>query len=242
MLASAQSRTARQPPAHEILRSRLVNEFLTNFYRVVADFLTASSQYRCSFLRRGHRRLIARRISLKIGGSVFSRWRQGPDPLAGRMPCAPRFPPGVRESGHRVRITGQLIGAITAAHIWADHFDGVLDDIFDLQDTIASTVVGAIEPRLRLSEIGRAARKPIESLDAYDFYLRALGQFHKYTEEGVSSTIALLNRALAIDPSPAPAVATIGYCRYCKEGRAVGPIALTRRGVGSRVCWKFNPC
>jgi TolB-like protein len=74
----------------------------------------------------------------------------------------------VRKAGNRVRITGQLIDTATGAHIWADRFDGALDDIFELQDHVASSVVGAIEPRLRLSEIERASRKPTESLGAYD--------------------------------------------------------------------------
>ena len=72
----------------------------------------------------------------------------------------------VRKSANRVRITGQLIDTTTGAHIWADRFDGALDDIFELQDEVASRVVGAIEPKLRQSEIERAARKPTESLDA----------------------------------------------------------------------------
>ena len=70
-------------------------------------------------------------------------------------------------------------------------------------------VVGAIEPRLRQSEIERAVRKPTESLDAYDLYLRALAQFHKYTKESIREAIALLKRALVIDPSCAPAAAMI---------------------------------
>jgi TolB-like protein len=119
----------------------------------------------------------------------------------------------VRKGGNRVRITGQLIDAATGAHIWADRFDGSLDDIFQLPDELASSVAGAIEPRLRLSEIERASRKPIESLDAYDLYLRALAQFHRYTEEGFAETVILLERALAIDPSYAPAAALVGWCR-----------------------------
>ena len=74
----------------------------------------------------------------------------------------------VRKAGNRVRITGQLIDTTTGAHIWGNRFDGALDDIFELQDQVASGVVGAIEPKLRQSEIERATRKPTESLDAYE--------------------------------------------------------------------------
>src|SRR5262249_33496905 len=91
----------------------------------------------------------------------------------------------VRKAGSRVRITGQLIDTATGAHIWADRFDGALDDIFELQDEVASSVVGAIEPRLRHSEIERTIRKPTDSLDTYDLHLRALAQSHKYTDEGM---------------------------------------------------------
>ena len=88
----------------------------------------------------------------------------------------------VRKAGNRVRITGQLIDAATGAHIWADRFDGALDDIFDLQDQVTSSVVGAIEPKLRQAEIERATRKPTASLDAYDLYLRALAAVIQMTE------------------------------------------------------------
>ena len=113
----------------------------------------------------------------------------------------------VRKAGNRVRITGQLIDTTTGAHIWADRFDGALDDIFELQDEVASSVVGAIEPRLRQSEIERAVRKPTDSLDAYDLYLRAVAEFCRYTEERMRDAVALLRRALALDPSYAPAAA-----------------------------------
>jgi adenylate cyclase len=78
----------------------------------------------------------------------------------------------VRKAGHRVRISGQLIDATTGAHLWVDRFDGTLDDVFELQDRVASSVAGAIEPRLQLTEIERASRKPRASLDAYDLHLR----------------------------------------------------------------------
>jgi len=119
----------------------------------------------------------------------------------------------VRKAGNRVRITGQLIDTASGAHIWADRFDGTLDDIFELQDQMAASVVGAIEPKLRQSEIERATRKPTESLDAYDLYLRALAQSYRYTEEGFAEAVVLLGRALTIDPSYAPAAAMVGFCR-----------------------------
>jgi hypothetical protein len=90
----------------------------------------------------------------------------------------------VRKAGNRVRITAQLIDTANAAHIWADRCDGALDDIFELQDQVASSVVGAIEPKLRQSETERAIRKPTENLGAYDLYLRALAEFQKLTQSG----------------------------------------------------------
>jgi adenylate cyclase len=118
----------------------------------------------------------------------------------------------MRKAGNRVRITGQLIDTATGAHIWADRFDAALDDIFELQDEVASRVVGAIEPKLRQSEIERAKRKPPESLDAYDLHLRALAEYHKFTENSVGQAIELSKRALSIDPSYAPAAAMLGRC------------------------------
>jgi adenylate cyclase len=119
----------------------------------------------------------------------------------------------VRKAGNRVRITGQLIDATAGAHIWADRFDGTLDDIFELQDQVASSVAGAIEPKLRQSEIERVSRKPTANLTAYDLYLRALAQSYRFTEEGFAEAVVLARQALAIDPSYAPAAALVGWCR-----------------------------
>jgi TolB-like protein/class 3 adenylate cyclase len=85
-----------------------------------------------------------------------------------------------RKAGKRLRITAQLIDTTNGAHIWTDRFDGALDDIFELQDQVAISVVGAIEPRLRVSEIERANRKPPQSLDAYDLHLRARAISHAF--------------------------------------------------------------
>ena len=125
----------------------------------------------------------------------------------------------VRKGGNRVRITGQLIDAATGTHLWADRFDGSLDDIFDLQDEVASRVVGVIEPRLRLSETDRALRKPTENLDAYDLYLRALAQIYKRTEESVAESIRLCRRALELDPAFALAMARIAGSRQLQRNQ-----------------------
>jgi TolB-like protein/class 3 adenylate cyclase len=89
----------------------------------------------------------------------------------------------VRKAGSRVRVTGQLIDTSTGAHLWADRFDRDLANIFDLQDQVTASVVGAIGPKLEQAEIERVKRKPTESLDAYDCYLRGMSAFHRHTRE-----------------------------------------------------------
>jgi hypothetical protein len=119
----------------------------------------------------------------------------------------------VRKAGHRVRITGQLIDTATGAHIWAERFDGPLDDIFELQEQVAASVAGAVVPRLRQSEVERATRKPAQSLNAYDLYLRALAKWNVSDPESWSTALSLSGNALAIDPEYAPAAALIGQIR-----------------------------
>ena len=135
----------------------------------------------------------------------------------------------VRKAGSRVRITGQLIDTRTGAHIWAKRFDEALNDIFVLQDQVASSVVGAIEPELRLTEIERANREASQRLDTYDLHLRALGEFHKYTANAMHEAIALLKRALAIDPSYAPAAGLICESRIVLLAQAWDPVSAEER-------------
>ena len=97
----------------------------------------------------------------------------------------------VRKAANRVRITGQLIDATTGGHLWADRFEGTLDDIFELQDQVAESVVGAITPQLERAEIERAKRKPTESLNAYDCYLRGMANFHQGTREAINEALPL---------------------------------------------------
>jgi adenylate cyclase len=111
----------------------------------------------------------------------------------------------VRKSGNRIRITGQLIDAASGAHLWADRFDGALEDVFELQDQVASSVVGAITPSIIHAEMERAKRKPTSSLDAYDYYLRGRAARWQLTRDGTDQAIALYERAIALDPQFAPA-------------------------------------
>jgi adenylate cyclase len=118
----------------------------------------------------------------------------------------------VRKAGSRVRITGQLIEAASGAHLWAERYDRALDDVFALQDEITLNVVGAIEPSLRLAEIGRVKRKRPDNLDAYDLVLRALPLTYNAVSEDVAKALPLLERALALEPDYALAHAMVGWC------------------------------
>ena len=111
---------------------------------------------------------------------------------------------GVRKAGNRVRITTQLLEAETGAHLWADRYDGELQDIFDFQDRITETIVGVIEPNVRRAEIERARRKRPESLGAYDLYLRALPHFASDMPEEAKIGMEFLEEALKIDANYAP--------------------------------------
>ena len=124
----------------------------------------------------------------------------------------------VRKAGSRVRITGQLIDTSTGAHLWADRFDGALENIFDLQDQVTASVVGAISPKLEQAEIERTRRKPTENLDAYDYYLRGLAGFHQWTKEGNCEALSNLYRAIELDPSFASACGMAARCYAQRKG------------------------
>jgi adenylate cyclase len=106
----------------------------------------------------------------------------------------------VRTASNRVRITTQLIDALTGSHLCADRFEGALGDIFDLQDRITETVIGTIRPRLEVAELERAKRKPTESLVAYDYFVRAKMNFRYPTREKNEEARALLQKAIQLDP------------------------------------------
>jgi TolB-like protein len=118
----------------------------------------------------------------------------------------------VRKAGNRVRIAGQLVDTSMGVHLWADRFDGELQDIFDLQDQVTASVVGAIAPKLEQAEIERAKRKPTENLDAYDYFLRGLAGVHRWTREANDEALQHFARAIQLDPDFAAAYGMAARC------------------------------
>src|SRR5215469_16768322 len=118
----------------------------------------------------------------------------------------------VRKGGSRVRITAQLIEAETGAHLWADRFDGSLEDVFDLQDNVALSVVGVIEPTLEAAETRLSAHRPTGDVTAYDLYLQAREERYSFERNRVVRALDLLKQAIARDPGYAPALALAGMC------------------------------
>ena len=139
----------------------------------------------------------------------------------------------VRKAGGRVRITAQLIDATNGAHLWADRFDGSLEDVFELQDRVALSVSGVIEPALQAAETARSAKRPTNDLTAYDLYLRALVVFFPITKERTLDALRLLEQAIAIDRHYGPALSLAAFChgRLVVEGWAEEP-ETSRRKAG----------
>ncbi len=167
---------------------------------VVEDIITALSRIRWLFV-------IARNSSFTYKGKAVDVRQVGRE-----LGIRYVLEGSIRKAGNRVRITGQLIEAATRNHIWADHIDGDLADIFDLQDRITESVVSAIEPRVRKVEIERARLKRPDDITSYDLYLRALPEFQSYTREGFLRAQVYLEQALAIDPSFADAWTDLADC------------------------------
>src|SRR5207247_657273 len=139
---------------------------------MVEDIITALSRMRWLFV-------IARNSSFAYKGRSVGAKQVGRE-LGVRY----LLEGSVRKAANRVRITGQLIDATSAAHLWADRFDGTPEDIFDLQDRVTESVVGAISPALEQAEIDRIKRKPTESLGAYDYFLRGRAALHEGSVQG----------------------------------------------------------
>jgi TolB-like protein len=138
----------------------------------------------------------------------------------------------VRKAGGRVRITAQLIDALSGAHLWADRFDGSLEDVFELQDKVASSVAGVIEPALQTAETARSAARPTEDLTAYDLYLRADAMVWSSVKQAPEA-LRLMEQAIARDPRYGPALAWAAFCCYrlLQDGRSQDPEADRLKGA-----------
>jgi len=167
---------------------------------IVDDIITALSRFRNVFV-------IARNSSFTYKGRSVEVKQVGRE-LGVRYVLEG----SVRKVGDRLRIIGQLIDASNGASLWADRFDGNLAEVFDLQDQVATNVVGAIMPRVQEAEIERARRKPTESLDAYDHYLRALALVERTTKEANDEALRLFKKAIDRDPEFALAYARAAHC------------------------------
>ena len=167
---------------------------------MVEDIITALSRMRWLFV-------IARNSSFTYRGRVVDVKQVGHE-LGVRY----IIEGGVRKAADRVRITAQLIDTATGVHIWADRFDGGIEDVFDLQDRMTESIVAAIAPTLEQAEIERAKRKPTASLDAYDFFLRGMASFHQQTQEAIGEALGLFCKAIELDANYASAYAMAAWC------------------------------
>jgi len=172
---------------------------------MVEDIITALSRFKSLFV-------IARNSSFTYKGKVVDIKQVGRE-LGVRY----ILEGSVRKAGGRVRITGQLIEADSGAHLWAERFDGAVEDVFELQDRVTSNVVGIIAPRIERAEIKRATTKPTQNLEAYDWYLRGLAQFDRLTREDSKSGIGMFKKAIELDPNFSGAMACIGSCHAIRS-------------------------
>ena len=168
---------------------------------MVEEIITALSRIRWLFV-------IARNSSFTYKGQAVDVKRVGRE-LGVRYVLEG----SVRKGGNRVRITAQLIEAETGAHLWADRFDGALEDIFDLQDRVASSVAGVIEPTLHAAEIARSARHADPEVTAHDFFLRSHAMFFSSARR-IPEALELMEQAIAQEPNYGPALARAAVCCF----------------------------
>jgi TolB-like protein len=169
---------------------------------MVEEIITALSRIRWLFV-------IARNSSFTYKGKAVDVKQVGRELGVGYV-----LEGSVRKAGGRVRITAQLIDALSGTHLWADRFDGSLEDVFDLQDKVAFSAAGVIESTLQAAEIRRAADRPTTDLTAYDLYLRALPDCLSWDRERIRSALDLLERAIERDPNFGPALALAAVCHH----------------------------
>jgi len=187
---------------------------------MVEDIITALSRFKSLFV-------IARNSSFTYKGKAVDIKQVGRD-LGVRYVLEG----SVRKSGSRIRITGQLIEAAMDRHLWADKFDGALEDVFDLQDQVASNVVGLIAPKLEQAEIERARQKPTENFDSYDFFLRGLALTSKGS---LAEARGFFSRAYERDPEYGPAYAMAATTLMFEQGLSGRPLTAEERAEAIRL-------
>src|SRR6185312_8733202 len=187
---------------------------------MVDEIITALSRIRWLFV-------LARNSSFTYKGQAIDVKQVGRDLAVDYV-----LEGSVRKAGSRLRITGQLIDASTGAHLWADRFEGQLEDVFDLQDKVASSFAGIIEPELQVAETARAAQRPTSDLTAYDLYLRAYEIFLSSTRQ-IPEALRLLEQAIERDPRYRPALALAGMCCFAllRDSRSDNPAIDRAKGV-----------
>jgi TolB-like protein/Tfp pilus assembly protein PilF len=188
---------------------------------MVEEIITALSRIRWLFV-------IARNSSFTYKGQAVDVKRVGRE-LGVRYVVEG----SVRKSGNRVRITAQLIDTESGAHLWADHFDGSLEDVLDLQDQVAISVAGVIEPTLRAAEIRRAVERPRPDPTAYDLYLRAVGASGTWEQKDYVEALDQLNQAIQQDATYAPALAlsALSYMALYNNGWIDDPEATRQKAI-----------
>ena len=196
-------------PEHEYFADGMVEEIITALSRIPWLFVIARTS---SFSYKGQA-VDVRRIGRELGVRYV---------LEG----------SVRKGGNRVRITYQLIDAGTGVHLSADRFDGSLEDVFEFQDKVASSVAGAIEPALETAETARSTGHPTTDLTAYDLYLRAHAMVWSSARQ-IPQALPLLEQAIARDPGYGPALAWAALCcnRLLIDGRSKDREADRQNGI-----------
>jgi TolB-like protein/class 3 adenylate cyclase len=196
-------------PEQEYFADGMVEEIITALSRIPWLFVIARNS---TFTYKGHA-VDVKRVGRELGVRYV---------LEG----------SVRRGGGRIRITAQLIEAETGAHLWADRFDGSLEDVFDLQDQVATSVAGVIEPTLQVAEHTRAANRPTNDLTAYDLYMRATTLVFSRSRQ-IPEAMDLLDQAIARDPNYGPALALSGLCSFllCLDGNPDDWHADVRKSV-----------
>ncbi|MDE5447324.1 adenylate/guanylate cyclase domain-containing protein [Bradyrhizobium sp. CSA207] len=189
---------------------------------IVEEIITALSRFKSLFV-------IARNSSFTYQGKAVDVKQVGRE-LGVRYVLEG----SVRKAASMVRITAQLIDTSTGAHLWADRFDGATEKVFELQDQVTTSVVGAITPTLEQAEIGRAVLKPTDSLEAYDHYMRGIASVYRWTNESTSEALRHYYKAIEIDPKFALAHALAAICFSTRKmngwlTETASEIAETRR-------------